>query len=88
MATLSIKALLKNIVAHKASDLHLVSRSEPQIRIDGKLVPLDMQKLDGTIIEELCYALITDKQKWETRRELKVSFREISASDASTTFES
>ena len=74
MATLSIKALLKNIVAHKASDLHLVSRSEPQIRIDGKLVPLDMQKLDGTIIEELCYALITDKQKRKLEEEKELDF--------------
>ena len=47
MASINIKALLKNVVAYKASDLHLVSRSEPQIRIDGKLVPLDMDKLDG-----------------------------------------
>ena len=49
MASINIKALLKNVVAYKASDLHLVSRSEPQIRIDGKLVPLDMDKLDGNI---------------------------------------
>ena len=63
MGSLNIKALLKNVVAYKASDLHLVSRSEPQIRIDGKLVPLDMEQLDGRIIEEICYTLITDKQK-------------------------
>lgn len=63
MAEISIKSLLKNVVAHKASDLHLVSRSEPKIRIDGKLVGIDMEKLDGNAIEQMCYALITDKQK-------------------------
>lgn len=63
MAAPNIKALLKNIVAYKASDLHLVSRSEPQIRIDGKLVALDMERLDGKDIEEMCYTLITDRQK-------------------------
>ncbi len=63
MSSLNIKALLKNVVAYKASDLHLVGRSEPQIRIDGKLVPLDMEQLSGTVIEEMCYTLITDKQK-------------------------
>jgi len=63
MASLNIKALLKNIVAHKSSDLHLVSRSEPQIRIDGKLVALDMDKLNGKEIEEMCYTLLSDKQK-------------------------
>lgn len=63
MATRSIKDLLRNINPYKASDLHLVAKSEPQIRIDGKLVALDMDKLDGKEIEEMCYTLITDRQK-------------------------
>jgi len=74
MATLNIKALLKNIVAYKASDLHLVSRSEPQIRIDGKLVALDMDKLTGTEIEEICYTLISDKQKKKLEEEKELDF--------------
>ena len=61
--SIDIKKLLKNIVAHKASDLHLVSRSEPQIRISGKLVSLDLPKLDGETIEKMCYSIITEKQK-------------------------
>ena len=36
-----IQTLLKTVVFNKASDLHLVSRSEPQIRIDGTLRPLE-----------------------------------------------
>jgi len=63
MAQLDIKKLLKSVVAHNASDLHLVSRSEPQIRIDGKLTPLNLPKLEGKDIEEMCYGIITDKQK-------------------------
>ncbi len=74
MVNLSIKALLKNVVAYKASDLHLVSRSEPQMRIDGKLVPLDMQKLDGTTIQEICYTLINDKQKRKLEEEKELDF--------------
>ena len=74
MASINIKALLKNVVAYKASDLHLVSRSEPQIRIDGKLVPLDIEKLDGNIIEEICYTLITDKQKKKLEEEKELDF--------------
>jgi twitching motility protein PilT len=74
MANLNIKALLKNIVAYKASDLHLVSRSEPQIRIDGKLVALDMEKLTGTEIEEICYTLISDKQKKKLEEEKELDF--------------
>ncbi len=71
---LNIKALLKNIVAYKASDLHLVSRSEPQIRIDGKLVPLDMEHLTGTTIEEMCYTLLSDKQKKKLEEEKELDF--------------
>lgn len=74
MGALNIKALLKNVVAYKASDLHLVSRSEPQIRIDGKLVPLDMERLDGKVIEEICYTLITDKQKKKLEEEKELDF--------------
>jgi len=74
MAGLNIKALLKNIVAYKASDLHLVSRSEPQIRIDGKLVGLDMAVLDGKEIEEMCYTLITDRQKKDLEENKELDF--------------
>ena len=58
-----IETLLKTVVFNKASDLHLVSRSAPQIRIDGVLRPLAMDQLKGTDIEYICYALITDAQK-------------------------
>ncbi len=74
MVNVSIKALLKNVVAHKASDLHLVSRSEPKIRIDGKLVGIDMQALDGKTIEEMCYTLLTDKQKKELEINKELDF--------------
>ena len=71
---MDMNTLLKNVVAHGASDLHLVSRSEPQIRIDGKLVPLNLAKLDGKKIEEMCYSLITDKQKKHLEEEKEVDF--------------
>ncbi len=63
MATFDIKKLLQSVVAHGASDLHLVSRSEPQIRLDGKLKPVNLPKLTGDDIEEMAYSLITEKQK-------------------------
>ncbi len=71
---MDIKALLKNVVAYNASDLHLVSRSEPKIRIDGKLVGLDMEALDGKEIEQMCYALITDRQKKEFEENKELDF--------------
>lgn len=74
MASINIKALLKNIVAHKSSDLHLVSRSEPQIRIDGRLVALDMDKLTGKDIEEMCYTLLSDRQKKDLEENKELDF--------------
>ncbi len=63
MAIFDIKKLLQSVVAHGASDLHLVSRSEPQIRLDGALKPVNLPKLTGEDIEEMCYSMITEKQK-------------------------
>ncbi|MCK9374336.1 MAG: type IV pilus twitching motility protein PilT [Sulfuricurvum sp.] len=72
---LDIHKLLKSVVAYKASDLHLVSRSEPQIRIDGRLVALNLPILDGKGIEEMGYSLLTEKQKkaFEENNELDFS---------------
>jgi len=74
LANIDIRALLKTISEYKASDLHLVSRSEPQIRIDGKLTPLDLPKLTGQVIESMCYSLITDKQKKELEENKELDF--------------
>ena len=63
MAVFDIKKLLQSVVLHKSSDLHLVSRTEPQIRIDGRLRPVNLPKLTGSDIQEMCYSLITEKQK-------------------------
>jgi len=58
-----IKKLLQSVVSHGASDLHLVSRTEPQIRLDGILKAVNLPVLTGDDIEEMCYSLITEKQK-------------------------
>lgn len=63
MAVFDIKKLLQSVVTHGSSDLHLVSRTEPQIRLDGVLKPINLPKLTGEDIEEMCYSLITEKQK-------------------------
>jgi len=72
MSVNNIKKLLQSIVAHGASDLHLVSRSEPQLRLDGILRPINLPKLTGSEVEEMCYSLLTEKQKlvFEEKSEL------------------
>ena len=64
----SLEVLLKTVVHNKASDLHIVSRSEPQIRIDGTLRPLELGVLSGHDIQDSCYALITDVQKANSKK--------------------
>jgi len=71
-----IKKLLKSVLAYGSSDLHLVVGSEPQIRIDKELRPLNLAVLNAKDIEEMAYSLIEDKQKkvFEDQNELDFSF--------------
>jgi len=71
---IDIKKLLQSVVSHGASDLHLVSRSEPQIRIDGALKAVNLPVLTGEDIEEMTYALLTEKQKKLFEEELELDF--------------
>ena len=74
--SLDIKKLLKSVLAYGSSDLHLVVGSEPQIRIDKELRPLNLAVLDAKDVEEMAYSLIEDKQKkdFEESNELDFSF--------------
>jgi len=71
-----IKKLLKSVLAYGSSDLHLVVGSEPQIRIDKELRPLNLAVLNAKDVEEMAYSLIEDKQKklFEEESELDFSF--------------
>lgn len=69
-----IETLLRTVVKYKASDLHLVGRSEPQVRIDGVLHPLNIGVLTGHDIEDICYALITDGQKSDLEENKELDF--------------
>lgn len=74
--TVDIKKLLKSVLAFKSSDLHLVVGSEPQIRIDKELRPLNLPILTAKDVEEMAYTLIEDKLKkeFEEHNELDFSF--------------
>ncbi len=68
--------LLKAMIEKHASDLHLTTGSPPQLRIDGKLVPLKMPPLSPPETKQLCYSVLTDAQKhhFEENNELDLSF--------------
>lgn len=73
---MGLKQLLKNLLYYKGSDLHLVPNLEPQLRIDGFLKALKIDKLSSKEIEKITYPLLTEKQKkkFEENNELDFSF--------------
>lgn len=68
--------LLKILVEGKGSDLHITTNSPPQIRVDGKLQPMDLPMLTSVETKQLCYSVMTDSQKhkFEEENELDLSF--------------
>jgi twitching motility protein PilT len=68
--------LLKAMIEKGASDLHITTGTPPQLRIDGKLVPLKMPPLSPQETKQVCYSVLTDAQKhrFEEHNELDLSF--------------
>ncbi|MED5262721.1 MAG: type IV pilus twitching motility protein PilT [Myxococcota bacterium] len=68
--------LLKVMIERGASDLHVTAGTPPQLRIDGKLHPLNMPALTPQDTKQLCYSVLTDAQKheFEENSELDLSF--------------
>src|SRR5947199_4945581 len=72
----TLHQLLKTMVERGGSDLHITTNTPPQIRIDGKLTPLDMPALTAPETKQLAYSVLTDAQKhrFEENLELDISF--------------
>src|SRR5512135_1430408 len=72
----NLHQLLKAMVEKGASDLHITTGSAPQLRIDGRLVPLKTTALTPVETKQLCYSILTDaqKHKFEEESELDLSF--------------
>ncbi len=72
----NLHQLLKTLVESNGSDLHVTTNSAPQIRVDGKLTPLDFPQLNQVETKQLCYSVLTDaqKHKFEESNELDLSF--------------
>ncbi len=72
----NLHQLLRAMVEKGASDLHVTTGSPPQLRIDGRLVPLKTHPLTPIDTKQLCYSVLTDAQKhtFEEENELDLSF--------------
>ncbi len=73
---LPLHQLLKIMVDEGASDLHITTNSPPQIRIHGKLKPLNHPPLTPAETKQLVYSILNDSQKhiFEENLELDFSF--------------
>ncbi len=72
MATLP--ELLKALVDHDGSDLHITTNTPPQIRIHGHLQPLDLPTLGPADTKALVYSVLTDAQKKRFEETLELDF--------------
>ena len=72
----TLHQLLKTLVEQGGTDLHITTNSPPQMRINGRLVPLQLPPLSAPETKQLAYSVLTDTQKhrFEETLELDLSF--------------
>ena len=70
----TLNELLKTMVDDGASDLHITTNSPPQIRIDGKLKPLNHPPMSPSETKQLAYSILTDNQKHRLEENLEIDF--------------
>jgi twitching motility protein PilT len=74
---LSVDVLLERVVALNASDLHLTAGSQPTVRVNGSLQPLDgLPTMTPDLTRDLLYRILsTEKQKrLEIDRQIDLSY--------------
>lgn len=71
-----IDDLLRDMLAQKASDLHMCVGVPPVLRVDGQLAPMSHAKLTPPDIQRLMYDILSDEQirRFEERWELDLSY--------------
>ena len=72
--SVTLSQLLKTMVEQNGSDLHITTNSPPQIRVDGRLVPLKSPPLSASETKQLCYSVLTDAQKHRLEEDLEIDF--------------
>src|SRR5512136_2157092 len=72
----TLAEMLHKALQSGASDLHLTIGTAPQMRIDGKLHPMELPPLAPADTKRLAYSVMTDTQKhaYEEKWEIDFSF--------------
>jgi twitching motility protein PilT len=66
--------LLKTLVDQGGTDLHITTNSSPQIRIDGKMIPLQVPPMTPAETKSITYSVLTDSQKHRFEENLELDF--------------
>jgi twitching motility protein PilU len=66
--------LLRVMLERKASDLFISADFPPAMKIDGKMTPLNAQRLSGEHTKAFAHALMNDKQRNEFAQEKECNF--------------
>jgi twitching motility protein PilT len=70
----TLHQLLKTMVEAGGTDLHVTTNSPPQIRVHGKLAPLQMPPLSAPETKRLAYSVLTDAQKHRFEEDWELDF--------------
>ncbi len=73
-STMSILALLKGLVTHKASDLHLRAGRPPMYRVNGDIIPTSMAPIKADDLKRLAYSTMTQQQIRDFEMNAQVDF--------------
>ncbi|NLT67147.1 MAG: PilT/PilU family type 4a pilus ATPase [Acidobacteria bacterium] len=70
----TLPELLQKTLQAGASDLHITTGSPPQIRVDGRLRPVEEQTLTAADTKRLAYSVMTDGQKHQFEEKWEIDF--------------
>jgi twitching motility protein PilT len=72
----TLKQLLEDMVAKRASDLHITAGVPPEFRVDGAITPSEYDVLTPEMCTTIAYSVLSDEQRkrFETTKELDFSF--------------
>jgi twitching motility protein PilT len=70
----TLPEMLQKTIQAGASDLHLTTGVPAQIRVDGKLRPIDEQVLNASDTKRLAYSVMTDGQKHQFEEKWEIDF--------------
>ena len=72
MADVTLEELLQELVERNGSDLHILAGSPPRIRVDGRLINVGAEPLDGEDTQRLVYSILDNEQVARFERELEI----------------